>query len=292
MGTKIDIDGDDISIEKLFPLNERTINLKTSRGFNKIVSSIRTIGLIEPLCVYRENGHYVIIDGFLRYKACEQLGIKTIPCIAYPTKEAYTFNRMVNRLSHYQESRMLRKSLESIDHSTIEQVLGLKSLRYRLGTMIYEHLHADVIKMIDANKISRKCAGELTYVNKNRQLEILREMKKCNDFSITFARALVIKTSPDKRNKEKKARKTWLEDSDKKRELVARLEEVQTRYDFFTTLYRQYTADLLKLSIYARRIVTNEKIRDHLAVNFPDFLERLEEIVFDNESSKAVAKAV
>ena len=43
---------------------------------------------------------------------------------------------------------MLRKSLESIDHSTIEQVLGLKSLRYRLGTKIYEHLHTDVIKKI------------------------------------------------------------------------------------------------------------------------------------------------
>jgi ParB family chromosome partitioning protein len=291
MGTKLDVDGEDIPIEKLFPLNERTINLKTNRGFHKIVSSIRTIGLIEPLCVYRENGHYMILDGFLRFKACEQLGIQTIPCIAYPTKEAYTFNRMVNRLSHYQESRMLRKSLESIDHSTIEQVLGLKSLRYRLGTKIYEHLHANVIKMIDANKISRKCAGELTYVNKDRQLEILHEMKKCNDFSVTFARALVIKTSPDMRNTEKKARKTWLEDSDKKRELVAKLEEVQNRYDFFTTLYRQYTADLLKLSIYARNIVTNEKIKDYIAANFPKVLKRFEDVVFDNEDKKAIAKA-
>jgi len=130
MITKLEVDGVDIPIEKLIPLNERTINLKTNRGFNKIVSSITTIGLIEPLCVYRENGHYVILDGFLRFKACQQLGIQKIPCIAYPTKEAYTFNRMVNRLSPYQESRMLRKSLESIAPSTIEQVLGLKSLKY------------------------------------------------------------------------------------------------------------------------------------------------------------------
>jgi ParB-like chromosome segregation protein Spo0J len=292
MDNRPNVDGEDVPIEKLFPLNERAINLKTNRGFHKIVSSIRNIGLIEPLCVYRENGHYLILDGFLRFKACERLGIQTIPCIAYPTKEAYTFNRMVNRLSHYQESRMLRKSLESIDHATIEQVLGLKSLRYRLGTKIYEDLHPNVIKMIDANKISRKCAAELTYVNKERQLEVLGEMKKCNDFSVTFARALVIKTSPDKRNQEKKTKRRWLDDCEKKRELVAKLEEIQKRYDFFTMLYRQYTEDLLKLSFYARKLITNERIKDYLADKFPDFLKRFEGIVFDNESDKAVAKAV
>ena len=146
--------------------------------------------------------------------------------------------------------------------------------------------------MIDANKISRKCAGELTYVNKDRQLEILREMKKGNDFSVTFARALVIKTSPDMRNTEKKARKTWFDDSDKKQELVAKLEEVQKRYDFFTILYRQYTEDLLKLTIYARKLITNERIKDYLAANLPEFLKRFEDIVFDNEGRKVVAKAV
>ncbi len=57
MRTETTVNGQDIPIEKLVPLNERRINLKTNRGFHKIVSSIKTIGLIQPLCVYRENGH-------------------------------------------------------------------------------------------------------------------------------------------------------------------------------------------------------------------------------------------
>jgi ParB-like chromosome segregation protein Spo0J len=291
MSSKIDIDGEDIPIEKLIPLNERRINLKTNRGYHKIVSSIKSIGLIQPLCVYPENSHYVILDGFLRFKAVQQLGVKNVPCIVYQTKEAYTFNRMVNRLSPYQQSRMLRKSLETLDHSEIEKVLGIKSLKFRLGTELYEHLHPEVIKKLDGNKISRRCAEEFTYVNKNRQLQILREMKKCSDFSISFARALVIKTSPKQRNKKKKTRKTWSEDSNKKQELVDRLVQVQERYDFFATLYRQYTADLLKLSIYVRKLITNEVIRDYLNVKFPDLLRRFEGIVLENDSREPIAVA-
>jgi ParB family chromosome partitioning protein len=291
MRTETTVNGQDIPIEKLVPLNERRINLKTNRGYHKIVSSIKSIGLIQPLCVYFENGHYVILDGFLRFKALEQFGVTTVPCIVYKTKEAYTFNRMVNHLSPYQQSRMLRKSLETLGHEEIEEVLGIKSLKFRLGIDLYEHLHPQVIKKLDYNKITRKCAAELTYVNKDRQLEILREMKKCNDFSISFGRALVIKTSPKQRNKKKKTRRTWSEDSDKKQELVERLRKVQERYDFFSTLYQQYVADLLRLSIYVRRLITNDEIRDYLAGAFPDVLKCFDGIVFGNDGGKAAAVA-
>ncbi len=291
MSTKTTVNEQDIPIEKLVPLNERRINLKTNRGYHKIVSSIKTIGLIQPLCVYSENDYYVILDGFLRFKALEQFGVTTVPCIVYQTKEAYTFNRMVNRLSSYQQSRMLRKSLETLGHKEIEEVLGIKSLTFRLGTEIYKHLHPEVIKKLDYNKITRKCASELTYVNKDRQLEILREMKKCNDYTVSFGRALVIKTSPKQRNKKKKTRKTWSEDSEKKQELVGRLRKVQERYDFFSTLYQQYTTDLLKLGIFVRRLITNDEIRDYLAEAFPDILKCFEGIVFENEGRKAIAAA-
>jgi hypothetical protein len=291
MSIRTTVNGQDIPIEKLVPLNERRINLKTNRGYHKIITSIKSVGLIQPLCVYRENGHYVILDGFLRLKALEQLGVTTVPCIVYKTKEAYTFNRMVNRLSPFQQSRMLRKSLETLDHEEIEEVLGIKSLKFRLGTDLYEHLHPQVIKQLDFNKITRKCAAELAYVNKDRQLEILREMRKCNDHSISFGRALVIKTSPNQRNKNKKTRRTWSEDSDKKQELVGRLRKVQERYDFFSTLYQQYTTDLLRLGIYVRKLITNDEIRDYLAGAFPDILKCFEGIILENNAKKAVAVA-
>jgi ParB family chromosome partitioning protein len=288
MKNKIEVNGVDVPIENLVPLQEREIKLKTNKGYKKILSSIKSIGLIEPLCVFKDDGSYILLDGFLRLKACEQLGFPTVPCILYHDKEAYTFNKMVNRLSPYQEHKMLRKSLETIGHKVIEETLGLKSLTYRLGTKVYKELHPDVISVIDKNLMSRNAANELAFVNQQRQLEILKEMKKSNDYSISFARALVIKTPADKQNQHKKRRKTWFEDSDKKRQLVAKLEDVGKRYDFYTNLYRQYTTDLLKVCFYVRKLIANPHIREFLIEKHPDILDRFEKIVFGNEIKKAI----
>ena len=283
MVSEINMNGEDVDIEKLVPLKERDINLRKNRGYKKILSSINTVGLIEPLCAYRENGHYVILDGFLRYKALQQLGAKTIPCLIYPNKEAYTFNRMVNKMSAVQESRMLRESLKKIDHSTIAEVFNLKSLQYRLGTDMLKHLDQKIISSIDKGLMSRRCARELTYVKLPRQVEILKEMEKTGDFSISFARAMVIKTPVRMRNKNKKDKRPWQDNSERKQELVSKLEAVQKRYDFYTNLYRQYSADLLKVYIYVRKLITNNKARTFLDINHPEVLERFEKIIFETK---------
>ncbi len=283
MFNEINMNGEDVDIEKLVPLKERDINFRKNRGYRKILSSISIIGLIEPLCVYKENGDYIILDGFLRYKAFQQLGVKTVPCMIYSTKEAYTFNRMINRLSAVQESRMLRESLKKIDQKTVAEVFGIKSIQYRLGTDMLKQLDQKIISAIDKGTMSRRCATELTYVKKPRQVEILREMENSEDYSISFARAMVIKTPAGMRNKKKKDKKPWQDKSDRKQMLVEKLEAVQKRYDFYTNLYRQYSADLLKLYIYVRKLITNDKVRTYLDINYPEILERFENIIFETE---------
>ena len=98
MAKSIKIQGKDIPIEMLVPLKEREINFKKHRGFKKILSTLQTVGLLEPLCVYKENGRYFILDGYLRYKAFQELGVDMIPCQIQQSKEAYTYNRMVNKI--------------------------------------------------------------------------------------------------------------------------------------------------------------------------------------------------
>ena len=290
MANEINMNGEDVEIERLVPLKERDINLRKNRGYKKILSSISTIGLIEPLCTYKENGDYIILDGFLRYKALQQLGVKTAPCLIYSTKEAYTFNRMINKLSAVQESRMLRESLKKIDQNTVADVFGIKSIQYRLGTDLLKQIDQKIISAVDKGVMSRRCARELTYVKSPRQVEILQEMEKSGDYSISFARAMVIKTPAGMRNNKKKDKKPWQGNSDRKQMLANKLETVQKRYDFYTNLYRQYAADLLKLFIYVRELITNDKVRTYMDINNPDILERFENIIFENEEKQVQAQ--
>ena len=275
--------GADVDIDKLVPLQERKVNFRAKNGYRKILASIREIGLIEPLCVFQEDGVFVILDGYVRYRACEELGVKTVPCLVYPDKEAYTFNRMVNSLSPTQEARMLRRSLESIEEPTIAKVLGLRRITPRLGATVSKQLRPDVLKALDKGLIGLGCAREFTYVKPKRQLEILKEMERTRDYGISFVRALVLRTPPAQRNRTKKRKSPWDKNPAQKRELVTKLEAIEKRYDFYSSLYRQYTTDLLKLCIYVRKLVVNEKIRDRLNTTTPEVLQCFESILFETQ---------
>ncbi len=275
----LDIDGKDINLEQLRPLNEMRVDLEKNSGFRKIVASITAIGLIEPLSVYPENGYYMILDGVLRHAACRQLGIETVPCLVYKDRQAYTFNRNVNRLSAYQEIRMLRKSLETIDEPTIARTFGIKSIRARLVPNLIKQLHPDVITAFKENQVSRMCAIELMRVTHERQAEIFKEMRKIDDFSPAFCRALVIQTPASQRNKNKQARKAWAEDDDRKRDMVARLDHAEKQHDFYSQLYRQYSSDLLKVVFYVRRLISDPRIEEYLRTKHPDVLARFRSVI-------------
>lgn len=281
MTKPFNVAGVDVPLSELKPLKERPdLNTETHRGYRRILSSIRKIGLIEPLCAYQENDEYIILDGYLRWLACRELGCETVPCILYQDKEAYTFNRMVNSLSGSQEIRMLRKSLESLDEKTIADTFGMKSIRYRLAPMLAHQLHPTVAQAFEKDLLCKTAAMEMACVKPERQTVMLREMKRVNDFTPAFVRALVLKTPPELRSKKfRKTRKK--QDSEKRQTLVERLEEAEKQHDFYTRLYRQYSADLLKLSLYIRKVITHPEVRGFLEANHPSTLSEMSAIVMD-----------
>jgi ParB family chromosome partitioning protein len=286
MDAPINAQGKDIPIELLMPLKKRKINFQTNRGYKRIKSTIQRAGLLDPLCVYPENGYYYILDGYLRYMILKELSVKLVPCQIQQSKEAYTYNRMVNNLSPVQQSRMIRKSLDTIDKKTIEAAFGVKSLDYQLATDILSQLHEDAITAVDQEIITRRSATELTHVNKKRQQQILKEMNRTKDYSISFARAMVIKTPPEMRCQNRKKKMPWTDNLEKKQQLTEKLKETEERYDFYSLLYRQYSFDLVKLCAYTRQLITNENIRAHLEVHFPELLERFEKIIFETEKKQ------
>ena len=279
-----DVDGIDVVVESLEPLNERpNINTEKHRGYRRIISSIRKVGLIEPLCIYREGDCYIILDGYLRWLACTELGFETVPCILYKDKEAYTYNRMVNNLSGFQEMKMMRKSLESLDEQTIADTFGLKNIRYRLAPTLVEQLHPSVAQAFEKELMGKTAALEMLCVKPERQAVMLREMKRVNDFTPAFIRALILKTPPELREPNRNPRRNRKkQERDKRLELVDRLEEAEKQHEFYTGLYRQYTADLLKISLYARKLITTPAVREYFEAQHPSAFGDISEIVMES----------
>jgi hypothetical protein len=273
-------------MEDLVPLNPREINIEKNSKFKMLLATIKAVGLLEPLSVYKENGHYLILDGYLRFKACEKLGAKTLPCILCKEKEAYTTAREVIQPSPIQEAKMMRTALTVLEESFLANTFGMKSIKYRLAAATMEKLHPSILKAMDEDRISRTCAIELSYVAIKRQQEILKEMQRTGDYSLSFARALVIKTPQELCNTDMKKHIRAVQSPEVRQTLVKRLEEAEKRHDFYYKHFRQYSADLVKISIYIRKLVTDDEIKEFLRTKFAEVLTKFEDIVFKCEEGK------
>lgn len=270
--------GLDIPIIKLRPLRERSV---TKREYQRILASIKATGLIEPLVVYPEGDSYVILDGVQRHRALLEMGVANVPCILGKQREAFTGNRMVNRVSPVQENRMIEKSLQELDEQTIAEALGLGGISHRLRKTLLKQLHPDVATAFDQNKITRACAKEFTHVKPPRQKEILTAMEGYKDYSLAFARALILKTPPGQRDARGRKRGPWDKSAHRKSELLKKLAEAEQKHDFYSRLYKQYTVDLLKLAIYARSLLTNHRVRAYLDEHHPAVVARFEGVIAD-----------
>ena len=128
------------------------------------------------------------------------MGVESVPCLIGQEREAFTGNRMVSRLSAAQEMRMLRKSLEELDEKTIADALGMTSQASSQSDSSQE-TGSSVKEAFESGQVSVQCAKELAHVKPDRQAEIIKLMDSCNDYSVTFARGLVLKTPASKRVK-------------------------------------------------------------------------------------------
>lgn len=273
-----DSQGMDIPIIRLRPLRDRNV---AKREFQRIVASIKATGLIEPLVVYPEGDDYLILDGVQRYRALVEMGVEVAPCILGKEREAFTGNRMVNRVSPVQENRMIEKSLEALDEHTIASALGLGSISHRLKKTLLKQLHPEVAAAFDQGKITRTCAQEMTHVKPQRQKDILSQMEGYKDYSVAFARALILKTPTSQRESRGRKKNHWDKNAKRKNDLLKQLADAEQKHDFYSRLYKQYTVDLLRLAIYARSLLTNSRIRAHLDEHHPAIVVRFEEVIAD-----------
>lgn len=277
------VKGMDVPIVKLTPIRKRSVGAKS---YAKLLSNLKAVGLIEPLCACKDGDQYFIVDGYIRYQALLELGVQTVPCLILESKDIYTPNRQVNHLSPQQEVKMLRKALQHMDEKTIAQAFGIEALGTRLRMRMRHDLHANVLEALDTSVIIQDVAQELSYVIHKRQLEILAMMRDAKDYSLPFARSQVLRTAVAMRIRSKR-RNPWDKQDDKKRGLVKKLQDVEKHHDFYSGLYRQYAGDLLKLAIYVRQLLTRPAIRAHLTAKYPEVLELFESLSKESEGRSA-----
>jgi len=57
-------------------------------GLDELATSIKSVGLINPILVRPLGDKYELVAGFRRLKACEMIGLATIPCRVTPSNDS------------------------------------------------------------------------------------------------------------------------------------------------------------------------------------------------------------
>src|SRR5229473_4838833 len=64
--------------------NPRKIQPQRSPGHVTLRESIRAQGILQPLMVVPNGGHFDVVCGYRRLTAARDLGLATVPCIVRP----------------------------------------------------------------------------------------------------------------------------------------------------------------------------------------------------------------
>ena len=280
-----DLETHQIPLEELMPSKKVPDGVMTTRKFKQIVSSIREIGLIEPLSVIKPDPDargFLLLDGNLRVLALKELGQDTAPCLIAKDFETYTYNHRINRLSTVQENYMLRRA---IDKGVAKERLA-RAFNVNLSTInsrinLLHGICPKAVELLQDHQFAPDVTRHLRKMKAARQIEAVELMIAANSITSAHADALLKATPSEQRNDAAPPKPH--EPKGDPLEQIVRLEkemsQVQTKYK---DAEQNYGSELLNLVVargYLTKLMGNTAVKSYVGKHAPEILEQFELVV-------------
>ncbi|VVD29249.1 ParB/RepB/Spo0J family partition protein [Paraburkholderia dioscoreae] len=269
----------EVPLERIRPSAPLLPQVLATPKFRTIVSSIRELGVIEPLAVYPVEGRpgeYDLLDGRLRLEALKELGRETAPCMVSLDDEGFSFNRHINRITVVQEHRMIRASLaQGASEERIATVLKMDVRRIRERIHLLDGVAPEAVSLLKDKQAIPKVFAALKKMKPMRQIEAAEMMVAANRFTASYAEMLLITTRPEALTaKAQPKKKTDISPED-----IARMEAEMERLHQDCQAVEDGIGDTMLSLVVAKgfmnRLLRNENIRGHLRRHHEDLLASL-----------------
>ena len=163
-----------------------------------LTESIRAEGILFPLIVrpLENTDEYEIISGHRRLHAAQKAGLEIVPALVYeisreeaaillvdsnlhrehipPSEKAFAYKLKMEALTH----RGI--TCGQVGHKSREAITDDESGRQVQRYIRLTFLHPDILKLIDAGRISLTPAVEISYLNSQEQSDLLYTMESEN----------------------------------------------------------------------------------------------------------------
>jgi len=272
-----------IPISSILPVKQLKPIVKASQKYHQILSSVREVGIIEPLIVFPQNGKsgkYILLDGHVRLEVLKDLGQSHAPCLIATDDEAYTYNKRISPVATVQEHVMILKAIKSgVSEERIAKVLNVDVASIRQKRDLLEGICREAVEILKTRQMSHLVFGLLKKIKPMRQIEVAELLMTASNFSVAYAKALLAATKPD-----------MLIDPDKHkviegltREQVAKMQnEMEVLQQELKLIEESHGNEVLNLVLargYLGKLFGKGRIARYLSQNHADIFRELQSIL-------------
>nr|WP_237452844.1 plasmid partitioning protein RepB C-terminal domain-containing protein [Qipengyuania pelagi] len=266
----------------MLPLRPMTARITGSRKYARIATSIKKIGVIEPLAVTKadSSGRHLLLDGHLRLHAIMEEGKATAPCIIADDDEAFTYNKRVNRLATVQEHYMIQRALDrGVPASMIAAALGIDAKLVQRRSKLLDGIAPEAVDILKDRPVNPQVFDTLRRMKPERQFATAELMASMNNFTATYAKAILAATRQEDLARPERPKRV----KGVTPEQMARMErELESLNKDFRAVEATFGDDVLHLvlaSRYVERLIANDAISAYVQDKHPEILAEFHNIV-------------
>ena len=272
-----------LTLDRLLPSRILGKDLPRSRKFEQIRVSMQEIGLIEPLSVTQpdaRSGLCTVLDGHLRLAAARELGWQTVASLCSRDDEGYTYNNRVNRLATVQEHFMILRALErGVAEERLARALDLDIDTIRRKRDLLAGICPEAVELLKEAHFHQEVTRHLRKMKPARQVECVELMLSVNNFSATYAEALLAATPVGQLvdpGQPKNVRGLSMDQ-------IARMEQemslVQSRFKAVEQSYNRNVMQLVLARGYVAKLLGNDAVARWLGRHQPEVRDEFYAIV-------------
>ncbi|KCZ49722.1 hypothetical protein HY17_01105 [Hyphomonas sp. CY54-11-8] len=268
-----------LKLDDLVPSKLVSKPTKATKKFEQICCSIAEVGLVEPIVVHRiknGKGKYLILDGHMRVEALQDAGETEVTCLVSSDDEGYTYNKRVNRLSTVQEHFMVLRAIDNgVSEKKIAKALGLNIESIRRKRDLLKGICSEAVDILKDAKFAMDTAGILRRMTPIRQIEVAELMVATNNYSSSYAKALLVATKSDQLLDPTGNRSIRGVSDDDRRKMEREVEEL--RRDI-KSVEDHYGTNMLKLVVasgYISRLLDNGNVSKYLDRHHQELRDQL-----------------
>ena len=268
-----------VSIDNVLPSHKPPIGLLETKKYRMVVTSIKEIGLIEPLAVSpvdRKTGQHVLLDGHIRLLALRELGHTEVACLVATDDESYTYNNRINRLSSVQEHFMMRRAIDrGISPERLSKALCVDLGQINRKVTLLDGVCPEAVHLLKDRQFSPEVTAALRRMKPTRQVEAVELMIAANSITVSYARALELASAKEMLVAGKRPRKGRGIDQEQVDRMEREMSGVQDQYKMIEQGFGEDMLNLVLAKGYVSKLVDNKSVFRYLERNHGAVLEQL-----------------